>query len=286
MMRGFVFLLLVAMTPSPGMPVERGLYYRHAERDMGLWVPRGLARYKEPLKSAYAGWINRSRQGLRGFSVREVSASDEESSDPVEDYISFWKNGSSRQFKTVEFEVIRDVPAAGRRATLIWHKNLTGDENFDKDEEFIHAGIPLENGNTLDLSCHFLLTSKERALEEIYWILGTLRFSGEAGLDPWLGRRIMHRGTGLSFRPPLAFRVQATDVAIHLARTKTMELSIGGPASGVVLGPSSTALKPVGKPWDSPHMTLPLRAGCYSAANRSEAALTAKVPGGQTFIIR
>lgn len=285
--RAAVLAGFVLAATAASQPVGRGLYYRSAETGVEFWVPSGLLPDEPPPENTHGRWIARApRGGIHGLALREVRPDPGEELGRLDFFVEYWKHSARDQFESVEVEVVRDVRALGRTGVLVLFRNLTGDKSHPPGAAFVHAGFPLDSGSLLDLIFYFQEETRPRAVPEMHWILSTLRFSHDEGLDRWLGPRVVDRASGFSFRPPRSLEAAASDGVIHFARSQDATLSIVGPLTGEDPGTAPAGLEAVGSAWSSPHESLALVARYFASGERAEAVVLVSVSDHRSFLIR
>lgn len=193
--------ILAAWTgPSPDPNVSRGTYYQDKDHGFEIWIPRGYARLpKESRKVAEV--IACFSGGINGGSSVDFLKPEKMT---ISKYIKRWNDAAKKRLPGCEIETIRDVDACGHKAVILWHKNLDGTEAY-KGREFFHAGVPMGDGSVMDVLMYLKAGKGESALEEMRWMLGTIRYTGNAGLDAYLCCRRVDKKTGICFRPPKGF---------------------------------------------------------------------------------
>jgi len=193
-------ILAASSGRSPDANVLRGTYYQDKEHGFEIWIPRGYARVPRESRKV-AEVIACFDGGIYGGTSVDFLMPEPMT---MSKYIQRWKDTSKKRIPGCEIEVIRDVDACGHKAVILWHKNLDGNEIY-KGREFLHVGVPMGDGKVMDVLMYLKAGNVEQALEEMRWMLGTIRYTCNAGLDAYLCCRRVDKKTGICFRPPKGF---------------------------------------------------------------------------------
>jgi len=174
---------------------ERGVYHHEPDHGFAVWIPAGFVK-AEPRSKAFLAYYTGGRQGGYAIEIQKPEGMS------VKDFVDAKLREAGRQFPGGEIEVVRDVDAAGRKAALIRYRKLGGNKAF-KDTEMVCACVPLAEKQTLSILVYTKTGALQKGTDELKWMLRTLRYLGNQGLDTYLTGRRVDVSSGLSFRTPM-----------------------------------------------------------------------------------
>jgi len=184
----------VCRSPAQNDP-ERGVYHHEPDHGFAVWIPAGYVK-AAPRSDQFLAYYKGGNQG--GYAI-EIQKPDKLS---VSQFVDAKLREAGRQFPGSEVEVIRDVDAAGRKAVLLLYRKLGGNKAF-KDTEMAYGCVPLSDKQTLPILLYTKAGALMRGVGELKWMLNTVRYLANRGLDNYLSGRRVDVSSGLSFRTPM-----------------------------------------------------------------------------------
>jgi hypothetical protein len=194
----FLPLVLVLGWISGGeeAAIDRGTYYRDQEHAFELWIPRGFRERKPD-----PGEIGYFSGGSDGGHAIVMQVADWSS---IRQFIQRRKEGAGTLFPGCEIEVFEGLEGAGRPAAMIWYRNLDETETW-KGRELVTAAVELADRGVMEIDIQLEKGRAKCALAEARSLVASFKWTGERGLDPYLGERILQLDSGLSYRLPRGF---------------------------------------------------------------------------------
>jgi hypothetical protein len=270
--------------------LERGIYYRSQRMGYEMWVPTGFCRgaeaeEKEDLTEAIF------RAPLQEYTPSPISRLTfgwiftRNWDDPM------WNDRQTEHHSNPEATVGGELMTVGGRKALLGWATDFGEKSdyygYEKVNIKIYYGRDAESPQHLTLIWIRGVVRKGKLKEAIacvHWMLGTFRWSGDAGLDPFLRGTRVDRSTGLLFRPPLGFEPGASDAGeqvIYAGVDRSRNTTVAVARSPLedlsrILAAAATDFRPEGEPWEFPAKeAVVIRGARYRRGDR-DAALSVR----------
>ncbi|MBN2491255.1 MAG: HEAT repeat domain-containing protein [Planctomycetes bacterium] len=212
MFQPLCLLLLAALSwlaAEGDVVIDRGMYHRDGEYDFELWIPKGFG-IRKPDKGEI-GYFSGDAGG--GYAI--VLAVGDWSS--IQQFVRRRKASALDLFPGCEIEAHEGLEAGGRAAALVWYRKLDKTEEW-KADELIVAAAELRGGEVLEIKIHLEKGRGKKALAEARSLLAGFKWSGERGLDLFLGARVLDINSGLSYRLPRDFEPEQGEGLVVAAR--------------------------------------------------------------------
>lgn len=216
-----VGLCAAAVCAQPS--AERGRYYRCDDPAFELWIPAGLApralteEEKEddgyPLVARFYG----ETVGAHDVSIQIYPGG---YSDPDE-FIRYDQECAKESRPDATLGSGGEYAAGPFRAGICWEKGGRKKGSGYENLAMLKAGVLFNSKRTIEIVLYLEGPRFEAALQQLKWMLDTLRRPGEAGLGAYLDKRRIDTETGLSYRPPRGLAAVAPAAgAAHLYRAE------------------------------------------------------------------